>query len=72
MGREEAEQVARYLRSLPFRKAHVVLPRHRSRPAELTLDGETIGMVHVDREDGETAFHVNICILSSDLEAVED
>jgi hypothetical protein len=72
VGREEAELVAKYLRSLPFRKARLVLPRHRSRPAELLVGDETVGMVHVDRDDGETAYHVTIAILASDLENNED
>lgn len=34
---------------------------------EVTLDGEFIGVVYRDEEDGELSFSFNMCILEEDL-----
>ena len=39
----------------------------RNGPVELLADGEVIGTVDRDAEDGEVAYHVTITILSEDL-----
>ena len=39
----------------------------RNGPVELLVDGETIGTVDRDAEDGEVAYHVTISVLSEDL-----
>lgn len=42
-------------------------PETRNGPVELLVDGETIGTVDRDAEDGEVAYHVTISILAEDL-----
>jgi hypothetical protein len=54
-------------RTLGTQKLTIRAPQTRNGPVELLADGETIGTVDRDAEDGEVAYHVTISVLSEDL-----
>lgn len=67
----ETSQIERYLRA-KFNNTNI-----RARPrsddvaessAEISMDGEFIGVVFKDTEDGDTCYHFQMTILSEDIE----
>jgi hypothetical protein len=54
-------------RLLGSQRINIRASQSRNGPIELLVDGETIGTVDRDAEDGEVAYHVTISILAEDL-----
>jgi hypothetical protein len=64
----EIQAVQAHLRRLlGTQKITIRAAQTRNGPVELLADGETIGTVDRDAEDGEVAYHITISVLSEDL-----
>lgn len=64
----EIQAVQAHLRRLlGTQKLTIRAAQTRNGPVELLVDGETIGTVDRDAEDGEVAYHITISVLSEDL-----
>ncbi|MCW8085642.1 MULTISPECIES: DUF3126 family protein [Sabulicella] len=64
----EIQAVQAHLRKLlGSQRLHIRAAANRGGPVELLVDGETIGTVDRDEEEGEVAYHVTITVLSEDL-----
>ena len=69
MTRNEVQKVRNYLRQLFNNPAiDVQLPAREGATVEMYLDGEFIGTVYRDDEEGEVSYNVNMTILEEDLE----
>lgn len=68
MNRQEISAVQAYLRRV-FRNDGIALttPKKASEPVEVWLDGEFIGTLYRDEEDGEVSYDFNMTILEIDL-----
>lgn len=64
---EIAAVQAHLRRLLGSQKIMIRASQTRNGPVELLADGETIGTVDRDAEDGEVAYHVTISVLAEDL-----
>lgn len=64
---EIAAVQAHLRRLLGTQKIMIRAAQTRNGPVELLADGETIGTVDRDAEDGEVAYHVTISVLAEDL-----
>lgn len=68
MNRNEVARVQDYLRrTLGNDKLSIVAPKQAGQPVEILLEGEFLGVLHRDEEDGEVSYHVQITILDIDL-----
>ncbi len=65
---EEIRRVQNYL-TTKFRGADIKLkPREETDDSvEFIIDGETLGIVFKDDEDGDICYHVQLTILSEDI-----
>ncbi|MFL1462244.1 DUF3126 family protein [Roseococcus sp. DSY-14] len=64
----EIAAVQAHLRKLlGSQRLHIRAAQTRNGPVELLVDGETIGTVDRDEEEGEVAYHVTISVLAEDL-----
>lgn len=68
MNRQEIDQVQTYLRKT-FRNDGISLsiPKKQNDPVEVWLDGEFIGTLYRDDEEGEISYDFNMTILDVDL-----
>jgi hypothetical protein len=65
---DEIARLQAHLRTLFGNKLiEVALPARRGGSVELKLDGEFIGTVHRDAEDGDVSYAVTIAVLEEDL-----
>ena len=64
----EIQKIQAFLK-VKFSEADIVLkPREETTDSvEITVAGETLGIVFKDDEDGDTCYHVQMTILSEDL-----
>jgi len=68
MKTNEIQAVQAHLRRLlGSQRLNIRAPQTRNGPVELLVDGETIGTVDRDEEEGEVAYHVTITVLAEDL-----
>lgn len=64
----EIQAVQAHLRQLlGTQKLTIRSAQTRNGPIELLADGETIGTVDRDAEDGDVTYHVTISVLAEDL-----
>ncbi len=65
---EEIQRVQNFL-TTKFRRADIELkPREATDDSvEFIIDGETLGIVFKDDEDGDICYHVQMTILSEDI-----
>lgn len=64
----EIARVQAYLRRLlGAEKLHLIAPARAGQTVELSVDGEVIGTVHRDDEEGEVSYAVTIAVLEEDL-----
>lgn len=54
-------------RMLGTPKISVVAPKRKGATVEVTVDGEFLGTLHRDDEDGEVSYALTITILEEDL-----
>ena len=68
MNSEETQKIQAFLKT-KFSGADIVLkPREETNDSvEITIAGETLGIVFKDDEDGDICYHVQMTILSEDL-----
>ncbi len=68
MHSEEIKKIQTFLKA-KFSGADIILkPREETADSvEITVAGETLGIVFKDDEDGDICYHVQITILSEDL-----
>ncbi len=68
MTRSEIWRIEKYLRSL-FRLDTITLTERPKQPnsVEVQVNGEFIGVIFKDTEDGETSYAFNMAILEMDL-----
>ncbi|MGB1918923.1 MAG: DUF3126 family protein [Candidatus Puniceispirillales bacterium] len=67
----ETSQIERYLRAKFNNTTIGARPRSddvAESSAEISMDGEFIGVVFKDTEDGDTCYHFQMTILSEDIE----
>lgn len=65
----EIAKIERYLRG-KFRNTGIAIEGRKNKDdsAEVMLDGEFIGVVFKDEDDGETSYDLHMTILDIDLE----
>ena len=68
---EEIQRVQNFL-TTKFRRADIKLkPREETDDSvEFIIDGETLGIVFKDDEDGDICYHVQMTILSEDIKLI--
>ena len=68
MNSEETQKIQAFLKA-KFSEADIVLkPREETNDSvEITIAGETLGIIFKDDEDGDICYHVQMTILSEDL-----
>jgi hypothetical protein len=66
--RDETVKLQRYLQRKFGQPTMVLRPRQTNDSLEILLDGEFLGVVYKDEEDGETAYNLNISVLDIDLD----
>ena len=64
----DISRVETYLRRT-FGNPHLAIatPKRKGATIEVTLDGEFLGTIHKDEEDGEVSFALHVMILEEDL-----
>ena len=68
MDRNTLSKIQNYLRStLGSKQLKVEGRENKLDSADVTLNGEFIGVVFEDKEDGDTCYHFNMTILDIDL-----
>ena len=68
MDRNAISKIQDYMRSsLGSKHIKVEGRENKLDSADVTLNGEFIGVVFEDKEDGETCYHFNMTILDIDL-----
>ena len=69
MDRTVISRIQNYMRtSLGFKNIKIEGRENKDDSADVTLNGEFLGVVFEDKEDGETCYHFNMTILDIDLE----
>jgi phage gp45-like len=64
----EIARVQAYLRRLlGSEKLHLIAPARAGQTVEVSVDGEVIGTVHRDDEEGEVSYAVTLSVLEEDL-----
>ena len=68
MDRVTISKIQDYMRS-SLRSKHIKVEGRENKldSADVTLNGEFIGVVFEDKEDGDTCYHFNMTILDIDL-----
>ena len=68
MDRVTISKIQDYMRS-SLRSKHIKVEGRENKldSADVTLNGEFIGVVFEDQEDGDTCYHFNMTILDIDL-----
>ena len=69
MNREEINKIQIYLREKFNNNDILIVPRadKSENSAEFQIDGEFLGIIFKDIDDGETSFHLEMSILEEDL-----
>ena len=68
MDRITISKIQDYMRSsLGFKNIKVEGRENKLDSADVTLNGEFIGVIFEDKEDGDTCYHFNMTILDIDL-----
>ena len=68
MDRVTISKIQNYMRlSLGSKNIKVERRENKLDSADVTLNGEFIGVIFEDNEDGETCYHFNMTILDIDL-----
>ena len=68
MDRNTLSKIQNYLRlTLGSKQIKVEGRENKLDSADVTLNGEFIGVVFEDKEDGDTCYHFNMTILDIDL-----
>tara|TARA_B100000131_G_C17689466_1_gene440016 strand:+ start:307 stop:519 length:213 start_codon:yes stop_codon:yes gene_type:complete len=69
MNREEINKIQIYLREKFNNNNILIVPRadKSENSAEFQIDGEFLGIIFKDIDDGETSFHLEMSILEEDL-----
>ena len=68
MDRKTLSKIQNYLRlTLGSKQLKVEGRENKLDSADVTLNGEFIGVVFEDKEDGDTCYHFNMTILDIDL-----
>ena len=70
MNSNEALKVQTYLRGLFSNKGLALRPREddiSEYSCEVTMDGEFLGVIFKDTEDGDTCYHFQMTVLEEDL-----
>ncbi len=69
MERQTISKIQSYLRDI-FKTKHINIEGRANKKdsAEVLLNGEFIGVIFEDKDDGETCYHFNMTILDFDLE----
>ncbi|MGC6530810.1 MAG: DUF3126 family protein [Candidatus Puniceispirillaceae bacterium] len=68
MERADIDRLERYLKTRFDNQDIKLIHRPQTGDsAEFEIDGETLGIVYRDDEDGETCYHVQLTILAEDL-----
>ena len=68
MDKAEVKKVESYLRSRFGNQDIALIHRPQaSDSVEFEIDGETLGIVYRDDEDGDTCYHVQLTVLAEDL-----
>lgn len=66
----ESEKLQKYLQTTFGNKSLTVRARSQAKDSvEVLLNGEFIGVIYKDEEDGETSYDFNMAILEMDLPA---
>ena len=61
-------RVETYLRrTLGSQKIGIAVPKRKGATVEVTVDGEFLGTLHRDEEDGEVSYSLHVTILDEDL-----
>ena len=70
MDRVTISKIQDYMRS-SLRSKHIKVEGRENKldSADVTLNGEFIGVVFEDKEDGDTCYHFNMTILDIDLKS---
>ena len=64
----DISRVETYLRrTLGNPKIGIAVPKRKGATVEVTLDGEFLGTLHRDEEDGEVSYALHVTILDEDL-----
>ena len=68
MDRNTLSKIQNYLRStLGSKQLKVEGRENKIDSADVTLNGEFLGVIFEDKEDGDTCYHFNMTILDIDL-----
>ncbi len=69
MNREEINKIQIYLREKFNNNDILIVPRadKSEKSAEFQINGEFLGIVFKDIDDGETSFHLEMSIIEEDL-----
>ena len=68
MDKAEVKKVESYLRSRFCNQDIALIHRPQaSDSVEFEIDGETLGIVYRDDEDGDICYHVQLTVLAEDL-----
>lgn len=68
MNKTEVERLQRYLQErFSNRKLSLVQRKEAKDSVEVMLDGEFIGVIYRDEDDGEVSYDFNMAILEMDL-----
>jgi hypothetical protein len=68
MTRSEIERLQAFLRTLfGSERIKIVPPQRQGLSIELVVNGETIGTVHQDVDDGEMSYSIHLTVLEEDL-----
>lgn len=71
MNRSDIDRVQTYLRRLfGSERITIVPPTRAGMSVELAVNGEVVGTIHKDTEDGEVSYALHITVLEEDLPAV--
>ena len=69
MNKTEVAQLESYLKSRFGNQDITLIHRPQaSDSVEFEIDGETLGIVYRDDEDGDVCYHVQLTILAEDIE----
>ena len=68
MDRKTLSKIQNYLRvTLGSRQLKVEGRENKIDSADVTLNGEFLGVIFEDKEDGDTCYHFNMTVLDIDL-----
>ncbi|MBB4211041.1 hypothetical protein CCR85_11545 [Rhodothalassium salexigens] len=68
MTQDEIGKLVRHLRQTFNNDGIKIAERKQDDSVEVTIDGEFIGVIYKDEEEGETSYAFNMAILDIDLE----